>query len=80
MSLLYVIYQAVQFFASIIGPGTIFMMVTGALKIAIKLEFQYCFIINLLPNLVFIVVSFYVKSKTQVRMNSNIYICAGKTN
>ena len=67
MSLLYVIYQAVQFFASIIGPGTIFMMITGALAVTIKIDLVYCFLINLIPNLLFIIVSFYVKSNTQVR-------------
>lgn len=66
MSLLYVIYQAVQFFASIIGPGTIFMMLTGALSLVLKGELHVCLLLNLVPNLIFIIVSFFVKGDTQV--------------
>ncbi|KAF6038601.1 hypothetical protein EB796_003101 [Bugula neritina] len=73
MSLVYVIYQAAQFFASIIGPGTIFMMITGALQVAIKsLSLSDCLIINLIPNLIFVIVSFNVKSSTQVDEVDNI--------
>lgn len=67
MSLLYIIYQAVQFFASIIGPGTIFLMITGALTLVGNLPIEHAFIINIVPIIAFIVVSFFTKSPVQVR-------------
>lgn len=73
MSLLYIIYQAVQFFASIIGPGTIFLMLTGAFSLAFKgVDSWISLIINLIPVLGFIVFSFLTDGKTQVSVPFNL--------
>ncbi|XP_067931051.1 chitin synthase-like [Watersipora subatra] len=68
MSLLYIIYQAVQFFASIVGPGTIFLMVTGAISVTLNLDMDTVFVVNLIPNVLFIVISFFIDSSLQLKI------------
>ena len=71
MSLLYIIYQSVQFFASIIGPGSIFLMLNGALSLVLKTDdITLSLILNLIPISIFVFTSFFVDESTQVRMES----------
>lgn len=66
ISMLYMIYQFGLFGATIIGPGTIFMMMAGALTVALKVNFILSAILNLIPVLVFIVLCYWTSEKIQV--------------
>lgn len=70
ISILYIIYQSILLIGSIIGPGTIFLVMVGALQMAldkfVKLSFFESFLINLVPVLIFTILCFRAKADKQV--------------
>jgi len=68
ISLIYIIYQAFLLGASIVGPGTIFMMMVGSIDVAFggRLAFGWCMLINLIPLLIFVILCYVAESNTQV--------------
>ena len=68
ISLFYIIYQALLLGTSIVGPGTIFMMMIGALDVALggRLGILWSGILNFIPLVIFIILCFVAKSETQV--------------
>ena len=70
ISFLYIAYQGLLLLGSVIGPGTIFLVMTGALQLAIAnfayLTFFESFLINLVPILIFTILCFCAKGDTQV--------------
>ena len=80
ISLLYIIYQATIFFASMLGPGTIFLMIVGALVVAVgyRVSMLTSFWLNLVPVLGFTILCYVSKPDFQVTMNdknSMVYTC-----
>jgi len=77
ISMLYIFYQALLLGSSIVGPGTIFMMIVGSLDIALggRLPLMWCFPINFVPLMIFILMCYFTKTKTQVAYSRPI--CAG---
>ena len=68
ISLLYIVYQSGLFASSVLTPGTIFMLIVGALNAAYPdIPLFGSFIINLIPVATLIVLVFTAKSRTQVR-------------
>ncbi|KAH3754134.1 hypothetical protein DPMN_188795 [Dreissena polymorpha] len=67
ISMLYVCYQMLLMVSSILTPGTIFLMVLGAINMAYpQLSLYWALVLNLIPVAVFILLCFVAKSDTQV--------------
>lgn len=66
ISLLYIFYQAILISSTILGPGTIFLMLVGAFVAAFKIDNWTSFHYNIFPILFFMVVCFTCKSSIQV--------------
>lgn len=64
---LYIIYQATLFITSILGPGTIFLLIVGAVQITLIQGYDTLdFFLVLIPFVIFLVVALTTKTKTQV--------------
>lgn len=60
---------------TVLGPGTIFLMLVGAFVAAFKIDNWTSFQYNIIPILFFMLVCFTCKANIQVRSNFNkIYI------
>lgn len=66
ISLLYIFYQAILIGSTILGPGTIFLMLVGAFVAAFKIDNWTSFHYNIFPILFFMAVCFTCKSNIQV--------------
>ncbi|XP_052237923.1 chitin synthase chs-2-like [Dreissena polymorpha] len=67
ISMLYVCYQMLLMVSSILTPGTIFLMVLGAINMAYpQLSLYWALVLNLIPVAVFILLCFVAKSDTQL--------------
>ena len=68
ISFLYIVYQATIFFASLLGPGTIFLMIVGALVVALNYQIGMwtSFFSNLVPVLGFTIMCYVCKPDVQV--------------
>nr|QAX32942.1 chitin synthase II [Diabrotica virgifera virgifera] len=66
ISKLYILYQVVIMIGTVIGPGTIFLMLVGAFVAAFKISQYESLIWNAIPVLIFIVVCATCKSDTQL--------------
>lgn len=67
ISFLYIGYQIFMFCSGIITPGTIFLLVLGAIKAAVPdLPLWVSMLINLLPLIIFVFLCFKASSNTQL--------------
>ena len=68
ISFIYIVYQAILMVSSLLGTGSIFLMIVGAIDVALAnaLGTTWSFILNMIPVLLFIFVCFFTKSDTQV--------------
>ncbi|KAK3611790.1 hypothetical protein CHS0354_014142 [Potamilus streckersoni] len=67
ISTIYIFYQAFLMFSSILTPGTIFLMLVGAIHTAYSaIDLWVVLLINLLPLVVFVILCFNAKSETQL--------------
>jgi len=70
LSSIYMFYQAMLLIASLVGPGTIFMMMIGALTAAlanwVDISISLSAIINLIPIVIFVILCYFTKPKKQV--------------
>ncbi|KAH3803412.1 chitin synthase chs-2-like isoform X2 [Dreissena polymorpha] len=67
ISMLYVCYQMLLMVSSILTPGTIFLMVLGAINMAYpQLSLYWALVLNLIPVTTFIILCFVAKSDTQL--------------
>ncbi|XP_055676574.1 chitin synthase chs-2 isoform X1 [Lutzomyia longipalpis] len=66
ISLLYIFYQMMLMGGTILGPGTIFLMLVGAFVAAFKIDNWTSFYYNIIPILLFMIVCFTCKSTIQV--------------
>ncbi|CAG7824713.1 unnamed protein product [Allacma fusca] len=64
----YVCYQFILMGGSILGPGTIFLMLVGAFVAAFKVDNFTSFYINVAPLLLFILVCYFCKAKIQLML------------
>ncbi len=67
-------YQGGLMMSTIIGPGTIFLMIVGALQTAFGsfgLDMWGSFIANIIPLLLFIFACYLCSSKTQVSLRTH---------
>ena len=69
ISRLYILYQFALIIGTVFAPGTIFLMIVGAMNTSFKLNNQLCLLFSGVPILVFIVVCFYTKNDTQIKFS-----------
>ena len=56
---------------TVLGPGSIFIMLAGGLSIAFGLSNGWSFLVNLVPISIFILICFYAKPKYQIQGSSS---------
>lgn len=66
ISFLYIVYQGMLMIGTILGPGTIFLMLVGAMVAVFRISNWDSFMINLIPILLFIVICFTCKNEVQI--------------
>lgn len=54
---------------TVIGPGTIFLMIVGSWSVAFHVDNWTSFWINLVPIMLFIIICLTTKAKTQVKIS-----------
>ncbi|GBM44934.1 Chitin synthase chs-2 [Araneus ventricosus] len=62
----YIAYQVLLMVGTVLGPGTIFLMLVGAMVSAFQISNWQSFIANLVPIIFFILICFYAKNDTQI--------------
>ncbi|KAL9910765.1 chitin synthase 2 isoform 3-T3 [Glossina fuscipes fuscipes] len=66
ISMPYIIYQAMLMIGTVLGPGTIFLMMVGALVTVFSTGIWNAFLWNFIPLLTFILSCIYLKQKYQL--------------
>ncbi|KAL0119832.1 hypothetical protein PUN28_007929 [Cardiocondyla obscurior] len=66
ISLLYISYQILLMGGTILGPGTIFLMLVGAFVAAFKIDNWTSFYYNIIPILLFMIICFACKANVQL--------------
>uniref|UniRef100_A0A914R1G3 chitin synthase n=1 Tax=Panagrolaimus davidi TaxID=227884 RepID=A0A914R1G3_9BILA len=66
ISIWYIIYQLVMLISSILGPGTIFLMIVGAISISFNIDTTVSLIIITIPMLIFCIVCLISKPDKQM--------------
>ncbi|OQR68335.1 hypothetical protein BIW11_04579 [Tropilaelaps mercedesae] len=61
----YIIYQGMLMVGTILGPGTIFLMLVGAMVASFRISNWDSFYYNIIPILLFMVVCFSMKNDVQ---------------
>ncbi|UYV85168.1 chs1 [Cordylochernes scorpioides] len=66
ISMPYVLYQTILMVGTILGPGTIFIMVVGAVSVTLHLHNLHAFLAAAMPLVIFIPVCFFAKNDVQI--------------
>ncbi|VDK53649.1 unnamed protein product [Anisakis simplex] len=66
ISIWYIIYQCVMFVSSVLGPGTIFLMIVGAISISFNIDTILALIVVTLPMALFCTMCLVGKPEKQV--------------
>nr|CDJ87433.1 Fungal chitin synthase domain containing protein [Haemonchus contortus] len=66
ISIWYILYQTVMLISSILGPGTIFLMVVGAISISFNIDTTWSLLIVSLPVATFCIVCLTAKPEKQL--------------
>ncbi|VDN19299.1 unnamed protein product [Cylicostephanus goldi] len=66
ISIWYIIYQTVMLISSVLGPGTIFLMVVGAISISFNIDTTWSLLIVSIPVVTFCVVCLIAKPERQL--------------
>ncbi|XP_065090221.1 chitin synthase chs-2-like [Ochlerotatus camptorhynchus] len=66
ISMPYVIYQSMLMFGTILGPGTIFLMMVGALVAVFRIDIWTSFLWNGIPLAAFMAICLWMKQKYQL--------------
>ncbi|CAH0725884.1 unnamed protein product, partial [Brenthis ino] len=74
ISTLYIIYQMMLMIGTILGPGTIFLMMIGAINAITGISNIHALFLNLVPIFIFFVVCMTCKSDTQLKL-AHIITC-----
>ncbi|KAJ6216762.1 hypothetical protein RDWZM_007919 [Blomia tropicalis] len=62
----YIVYQGMLMVGTILGPGTIFLMLVGAVNAVFRISNWDSFIMNIVPILFFILICFTAKNDIQI--------------
>ena len=66
ISMLYICYQIVLMFGTVIGPGTIFLMMVSAIMAVFGVDVYTAFIYNFAPLSIFMMICYFCKQKYQL--------------
>jgi len=66
ISYLYIIYQGALFLGSILGPGSIFLMLVGAFVAAFRIDNWTSFLYNAVPILIYMFICYFCKENIQL--------------
>ncbi len=66
ISIFYVFYQIMMMIGTVLGPGSIFIMLAGSFGAAFGLDNSTSFIINLVPLILFIIICLTAKTDYQI--------------
>lgn len=66
ISVPYIIYQGMLMVGTVLGPGTIFLMLVGAMVAVFRISNWDSFLLNMFPILLFIVICFTCKNEVQI--------------
>lgn len=66
ISMPYIVYQFMLMVGTILGPGTIFLMMVGALVSVFRIDIWTSFLWNFLPLLFFMMLCYFAKQKYQL--------------
>ncbi|XP_046581084.1 chitin synthase-like [Haliotis rubra] len=76
ISILYIIYQLGLFVSSVVTPGTVFMLIVGALSSSFQsITLTTSFLINLAPLVIFVILCFKTSTKTQLTFALVLTVC-----
>uniref|UniRef100_A0AAN0LHG8 chitin synthase n=1 Tax=Polyphagotarsonemus latus TaxID=1204166 RepID=A0AAN0LHG8_9ACAR len=75
ISLPYIIYQGMLMVGTVLGPGTIFLMLVGALVAVFRISNWYSFQLNLLPITIFMLICFTMKNQYQIMAAQFLSAC-----
>lgn len=67
ISMLYVIYQVALMLATLIGPGTVLMMIAGAVQVVFEVNLIWGYVISVIPAVLYTIVC--VKFNTNIQLN-----------
>ena len=73
ISRLFIWYQIYLFISSIVTPGTIFLLIVGALLVGFNISPLFALLINLVPVTLFMLSCIFAKENVQVRILVCIY-------
>lgn len=73
ISMPYIFYQGMLMVGTIIGPGTIFLMMVGALVSVFNTDIFTSFLGNFLPVFTFMCICYYSEQKYQVNSKASNY-------
>ena len=62
----YILYQAMLMLGTVLSPGTIFLMVVGAMNSVMNFDTKYSLAINIVPILIFSIVCLVVKKNDHI--------------
>ena len=68
ISIFYIAYQIMLMVGTLLGPGTIFLMLVGAFNVAFGMSNSTSFIVNLIPIVLYMIACLYMKSSVQIAM------------
>lgn len=68
ISMPYIFYQGMLMVGTILGPGTIFLMMVGALVSVFAIDIWTSFLWNFFPLLIFMTICYFCKQKYQVSL------------
>lgn len=66
ISMPYIFYQGMLMAGTVLGPGTIFLMMVGSLVAVFSIDIWTSFLWNFIPVLSFMVICYFCKQKYQV--------------
>ena len=75
ISIFYIVYQIMMMVGTMLGPGSILLMLSGAFSVAFKLTDDEAFIVNLIPIVIFIFICFTCKSDHQLNFAWFLTVC-----
>jgi chitin synthase len=72
ISRLYILYQAMMMVGTILSPGTIFLMIVGAMNTVMGYKSDVCLIVNIVPVLLFSIVCMTSKNNDHMILFAQI--------
>ncbi|KAL8563825.1 hypothetical protein ACOMHN_061949 [Nucella lapillus] len=66
ISMLYIVYQVALMVATLVGPGTVLMMIAGAIEVVFGVNQVWSYVISIIPAIIYLGVC--IKCKTHIQL------------